>query len=106
MTTKPDRDNKGKFSKGHRYYKPQNGNRSGRKKLPSTEVKSWLSEHAPMALQQLYKLCEDGDRAACEYICDRQWGRSPASLDLTSKEPINVKWVVGKGYDDSSTSRD
>ena len=93
------RDEKGRMIKGHPYIPPQPGNKSGRKPLLSSEVSEWLKTSAPKALQKLEELCLAGDRAACEYLCDRHWGKTQSNVNLDQSGDINITYTIGKGYE-------
>ena len=90
------RDAKGRLIKGHTLFGAAKGIKNGRKPLLSTEVEAWLKTSAPKALQKLEELCLAGDRAACEYLCDRQWGKAPANVSMQQSGSIEIRIVEDK----------
>jgi len=89
-----DRDSNGRFTKGHRFTQ-STGIKTGRKKLPTTEVKEFLNIAAPGALHKINELCQAGNLDACKYLCDRQWGKPGASVDLNHSGEVkkNITYI-------------
>lgn len=96
------RDAKGHFLKGHRYFRSQRGLRYGRKPSIATEVRNALAvaERAlPGIIDDMIKRAKDPDvppsvrQAAAEYLCDRVYGRPHQSIGGEGGEPLSIRVV-------------
>ncbi len=105
-----DRDEKGRFIKGHPYFYPQHGNKPGAKKKIKRQVADALvlaEDAMPQIIEMMIRRAQDPKDRDCqragEYLIDRIYGRAgPSTMGAKDGLPLMIRVV----YEGAVASKD